>query len=90
MEIDNFIPLFGLTPKLGPIADWGLNITKNAIDVNTLDYSTNVPGIYAIGDINNYEGKFDPPVIIPWRVLSQDRLNPRQSCPTLEKMCEAM
>lgn len=57
MEIDNFIPLFGLTPKLGPIADWGLNITKNAIDVNTLDYSTNVPGIYAIGDINNYEGK---------------------------------
>jgi thioredoxin reductase (NADPH) len=57
MEIDNFIPLFGLTPKLGPIADWGLNITKSAIDVNTLDYSTNVPGIYAIGDINNYEGK---------------------------------
>ena len=42
---------------MGPIADWGLNITKNAIDVNTLDYSTNVPGIYAIGDINNYEGK---------------------------------
>ena len=56
-EVDNFIPLFGLTPKLGPIAEWGLNITKNAIDVNTLDYSTNVPGIYAIGDINNYEGK---------------------------------
>ena len=57
MEIDNFIPLFGLTPKLGPIADWGLNITKSAIDVSTLDYSTNIPGIYAIGDINNYEGK---------------------------------
>ncbi len=56
-EVDNFIPLFGLTPKLGPIAEWGLSITKNAIDVNTLDYSTNVPGIYAIGDINNYEGK---------------------------------
>ncbi len=54
---DHFVPLFGLTPKLGPIADWGLNITKNAIDVNTRDYSTNVPGIYAIGDINNYEGK---------------------------------
>lgn len=54
---DHFIPLFGLTPKLGPIADWGLSITKSAIDVDTKDYSTNVPGIYAIGDINNYEGK---------------------------------
>lgn len=54
---EHFIPLFGLSPKLGPIADWGLNITKNAIDVNTRDYSTNVEGIYAIGDINNYEGK---------------------------------
>jgi len=54
---DHFVPLFGLSPKLGPLADWGLNITKNAIDVDTLDYSTNVPGIYAIGDINNYEGK---------------------------------
>ncbi len=54
---DHFVPLFGLSPKLGPLADWGLNITKNAIDVDTLDYSTNVEGIYAIGDINNYEGK---------------------------------
>jgi thioredoxin reductase (NADPH) len=54
---DYFIPLFGLTPKLGPIADWGLNIDKNAILVNTEDYSTNVPGIYAIGDINTYPGK---------------------------------
>ncbi|MFZ9701196.1 MAG: NAD(P)/FAD-dependent oxidoreductase [Flavobacteriales bacterium] len=52
-----FIPLFGLTPKLGPIADWGLNIDKNAILVQTEDYSTNVPGIYAIGDINTYPGK---------------------------------
>lgn len=54
---DHFIPLFGLTPKLGPIADWGLNITKNAIEVDTFDYSTNVKGIYAIGDINTYPGK---------------------------------
>ena len=54
---DHFVPLFGLSPKLGPIADWGLNITKNAIEVNTLDYSTNVPGVYAIGDINSYPGK---------------------------------
>ncbi len=54
---DHFVPLFGLSPKLGPISDWGLNITKNAIEVDTKDYSTNVPGIYAIGDINTYEGK---------------------------------
>ena len=54
---DHFIPLFGLSPKLGPIADWGLTIDKNAIVVNTEDYSTGVPGIYAIGDINTYTGK---------------------------------
>lgn len=57
-ECDHFIPLFGLAPKLGPIADWGLEIEKNAIKVdNTLDYQTNIPGIYAIGDINTYPGK---------------------------------
>ena len=55
--VDHFIPLFGLSPKLGPIADWGLNIDKNAIEVDTRDYSTNVDGIYAIGDINTYPGK---------------------------------
>lgn len=57
IETEYLIPLFGLSPKLGPIADWGLQISKSAIDVNTLDYSTNIPGIYAIGDINNYPGK---------------------------------
>ena len=57
IEADYFLPLFGLSPKLGPIANWGLNINKIAIEVNTLDYSTNVPGIYAIGDINTYPGK---------------------------------
>ncbi len=54
---DHFIPLFGLSPKLGPLAGWGLNIDKNAIEVNTLDYSTNIPGVYAVGDINTYPGK---------------------------------
>lgn len=55
---DHFIPLFGLSPKLGPIADWGLEIEKNAIKVdNSLDYQTNIPGIYAIGDVNTYPGK---------------------------------
>ena len=57
IEADYMIPLFGLSPKLGPIAEWGLNIDKSAVQVNTLDYSTNVPGIYAIGDINTYPGK---------------------------------
>ena len=57
LEVDHFIPLFGLSPKLGPIGEWGLNIDKNAIEVNTEDYSTNVEGIYAIGDINTYKGK---------------------------------
>lgn len=54
---DYMIPLFGLSPKLGPIAEWGLNIDKGAILVDTFDYSTNVPGIFAIGDINTYPGK---------------------------------
>ncbi len=57
LEADYLIPLFGLSPKLGPIANWGLNIDKNAIEVNTFDYSTNVERIYAIGDINTYPGK---------------------------------
>ncbi len=56
--IDFFIPLFGLSPKLGPIGDWGLEIEKNAIKVNNAyDYQTNIPGIYAIGDVNTYPGK---------------------------------
>ena len=58
LEADHFIPLFGLSPKLGPIANWGLDIEKNAIKVNNaLDYQTNIPGIYAIGDVNTYPGK---------------------------------
>jgi len=57
IEADYLIPLFGLSPKLGPIAEWGLNIEKSAIEVNTFDYSTNVERIYAIGDINTYPGK---------------------------------
>ncbi|MGY8914070.1 MAG: NAD(P)/FAD-dependent oxidoreductase [Flavobacteriales bacterium] len=58
LSVDDYIPLFGLSPKLGPIGDWGLEIEKNAIKVdNTLDYQTNIPGIYAIGDVNTYPGK---------------------------------
>ncbi len=58
VDTDHFIPLFGLSPKLGPIGDWGLEIEKNAIKVNNaLDYQTNIPGIFAIGDVNTYPGK---------------------------------
>lgn len=57
IELDNWLPLFGLTPKLGPIAKWGLEIEKNSIKVDTFDYSTNIEGIFAIGDVNTYPGK---------------------------------
>ncbi len=55
--VDHFIPLFGLSPRIGPIGNWGLEIEKNAIKVDTFDYQTNVKGIFAIGDINTYPGK---------------------------------
>ena len=58
IETDFFIPLFGLVPKLGGISNWGLDLKKNSIVVNnSLDYQTNVPGVFAIGDINTYPGK---------------------------------
>lgn len=58
LEVDNFIPLFGLSPKLGPLGSWGFEIEKNAIKVNNAkDYQTNIPGVFAIGDVNTYEGK---------------------------------
>jgi len=58
IKTDHFIPLFGLSPKLGPIADWGLEIEKNAIKVdNSQNFQTNIPGIFAIGDVNTYPEK---------------------------------
>jgi thioredoxin reductase (NADPH) len=51
------IPFFGLTMKLGPIAQWGLNLHENLVPVDTEKFETNVPGIFAIGDINHYPGK---------------------------------
>ena len=58
IETDFIIPLYGLIPKMNIFKDWGLNIEKNAISVNNaFDYSTNIKGIYAIGDINHYPGK---------------------------------
>jgi thioredoxin reductase (NADPH) len=57
VETALWFPLFGLSPKLGPIGEWGLEIEKNAIVVDTFDYQTNIPGIFAIGDVNTYPGK---------------------------------
>ena len=51
------LPFFGLTMKLGPIADWGLNLHENLIEVDTEKFETNIPGVFAIGDINWYPGK---------------------------------
>jgi thioredoxin reductase (NADPH) len=51
------IPFFGLTMKLGPVANWGLNLHENLVPVDTGTFETNVPGIFAIGDINHYPGK---------------------------------
>jgi thioredoxin reductase (NADPH) len=54
---DVMLPFFGLTMKLGPIADWGLNLHENLIPVDTEKFETSVPGIFAVGDINHYAGK---------------------------------
>src|ERR687893_2264645 len=54
---DVLLPFFGLTMKLGPIADWGLNLHENLIPVDTEKFETSVPGIFAVGDINHYPGK---------------------------------
>lgn len=57
IECDTLLPFFGLTMKLGPIADWGLNLNENLIPVDTEKFATNADGIFAIGDINWYPGK---------------------------------
>jgi thioredoxin reductase (NADPH) len=58
LSLDCWLPLFGLSPKLGPISNWNLDIEKNAIKVDhTMDYQTNISGVYAIGDVNTYPGK---------------------------------
>ncbi|MDA9230507.1 NAD(P)/FAD-dependent oxidoreductase [Alphaproteobacteria bacterium] len=57
LDCNSFLPFFGLTMKLGPIADWGLNLNENLIEVDTEKFATDQDGIYAIGDINTYPGK---------------------------------
>jgi thioredoxin reductase (NADPH) len=57
LPCDAVLPFFGLTMKLGPVANWGLGIEGDVIPVDTEKFETNVPGIFAIGDINTYPGK---------------------------------
>lgn len=57
IKCDALLPFFGLTMKLGPIADWGLNLDRNLIPVDTEKFQTSTDGIYSIGDINHYPGK---------------------------------
>jgi thioredoxin reductase (NADPH) len=57
LDAEHLLVFFGLAPKLGPIADWGLEIDKRAIKVDTEKFGTNIPGVFAIGDINTYPGK---------------------------------
>ena len=57
MELDHLLVFFGMSPKLGAIEEWGLDFEKRHITINPATFETNVPGIYAIGDINTYEGK---------------------------------
>jgi thioredoxin reductase (NADPH) len=54
---DTLLPFFGLTMKLGPVADWGIELHENHIPVDTEKFESSVPGIFAIGDINTYPGK---------------------------------
>ena len=56
-KTDVMMPFFGLTMKLGPVADWGLNLEENLIPVDTAKFETSEPRIFAIGDINTYPGK---------------------------------
>ena len=57
MEVDELLVFFGLAPKLGPIAGWGLDMNRKTVNVDPEEFQTNVPGIYAIGDICHYPGK---------------------------------
>jgi thioredoxin reductase (NADPH) len=57
LDADHVLAFFGLHPKLGPIAEWGLELEKKALKVDTAKFQTSVPGIFAIGDINTYPGK---------------------------------
>ena len=57
IQVDVVLPMLGLSPKLGPVADWNLAMSRKQVEVNTETFATSVPGIFAVGDINTYPGK---------------------------------
>ncbi|GAB7547379.1 NAD(P)/FAD-dependent oxidoreductase [Cupriavidus ulmosensis] len=57
LPLDDLLVFFGLSPKLGPIAEWGLDLERKQVKVDTEKFETNIPGIFAVGDINTYPGK---------------------------------
>jgi thioredoxin reductase (NADPH) len=57
LQAEQLLVFFGLHPKLGPIAEWGIALEKKTLPVDTEKFQTSVPGIFAVGDINTYPGK---------------------------------
>jgi thioredoxin reductase (NADPH) len=57
VPLDALLVFFGLSPKLGPIAEWGLSLERKQVVVNTETFETNIPGVFAVGDVNTYPGK---------------------------------
>jgi thioredoxin reductase (NADPH) len=57
VDAEQLLVFFGLAPKLGPIGEWGLELDKRAIKVDTEQFQSNIPGVFAVGDINTYPGK---------------------------------
>ena len=63
IEVDAMLPFFGLTMKLGPVADWGIKMDDELIPVDTAAFETNIPGLFAVGDINTYPGKLEADLV---------------------------
>jgi len=57
VPVDDLLVFFGLSPKLGPVENWGLELERKLVSISVVTFETSTPGIYAIGDINTYEGK---------------------------------
>jgi len=57
LPLDDLLVFFGLSPKLGPVEEWGMDLERNLVSVDYSSFATSVPGIYAVGDINTYAGK---------------------------------
>ena len=79
-DIDAIFPFFGLKIELGPIADWGLNLEKNLISVNTENFETSVPRVFAVGDICIYPGKLK--LILSFRPI---KMIEKSSCDSNKK-----